>query len=63
MATLLCFHNTRRVDAMSDAAIDRDILDADGPDEWNARELADATLWHSTRLAAEVAVFEGDGDV
>lgn len=57
MAAVLQFHNLARIDAMSDAAIDRDLPD-DGPDEWTARELADRTLWHSKRLSAEAALFD-----
>ncbi|CAG9255884.1 hypothetical protein [Paraburkholderia caribensis] len=60
MGALLQFHNVRRTEMMGDAAIDRDMPVDERPDEWTARELADASLWYSKRLFAEASLSDGD---
>jgi hypothetical protein len=53
MATLQ-FHNLAKTESMRDAALDRDLPENVGPDEWTARELADPMLWYASRLPGEI---------
>ncbi|EIF30935.1 hypothetical protein BCh11DRAFT_06447 [Burkholderia sp. Ch1-1] len=57
MSTLQ-FHNLAKTESMRDAALDRDLPENVGPDEWTARELADAALWHASRMRDEIDLFD-----
>lgn len=56
------FHSLARMEALRDAALDRELPESVGPNEWTARELADPALWHSHRLAGEVDLYFPEGD-
>jgi hypothetical protein len=50
----LQFHNLAHTETMRDAALDRDLPESVGADEWTARELADPALWYAKRLTGEI---------